>query len=160
MKTKMIYLLLAISLGFNLFFVTGYWTTKKRLSHESPLQRRVEIVAKQLSLSKEQKRVLTELLKESGRRLQELKIEQRATVRLFRAEFKKENPDIEKLRTAMENIESRYRKTREELGAKWRAFFASLDEKQRKKAMRLLKHKPDLRKRWMIPSAEQNDAIR
>ena len=159
MKTKMIYLLLAISLGFNLFFVTGYWTTKKRLSHESPLQRRVEIAAKQLSLSNDQKRALLELLKESGRKLRELKREQRATVRLFKTEFKKENPDIEKLRAAMERIESHYRETREELGAKWRAFFASLDEKQRKKAWRLLRRKPDWRKRWMIPPMEQNDAI-
>ncbi len=160
MKTKMIYLLLAISLGFNLFFVTGYWTTKKRLSHESPMQRRVEIVAKQLSLSNDQKRALTELLKESGRKLRELKQEQRATVRLFKSEFKKERPDIEKLRAAMEHIETLYRKTREEMGAKWRAFFASLDEKQRKKALRMLKQKPDWRKRLMIPPTVQNDAIR
>ncbi len=154
MRSKLFYLLFAISLGFNIFFAVGYFTTQKRLHTADPLQRKIEAAAMRLSLSDSQRAKLAEIFEKSRRELSKLKTKQRETVRLFKSEFKKSDPDIEKLRKAMEEIETMRRNVREEMAREWRDFFASLSEKQRRKAMRMLRNRPALRKALMIPSKE------
>ena len=151
MKRRLFYLLCAVSLGFNIFFAVGYFTTQKRLHTADPLQRKIEAAAIRLSLSKSQRARLADIFEKSREELMKLKRRQRETVRLFKSEFKKENPDIERLRRAMEEMESMRRNVREEMAKAWREFFASLSETQRKKAMRMLKNRPALRKALLIP---------
>ena len=105
-----------------------------------------------LSLSDSQRAKLAEIFEKSRHKLAELKTRQRETVRLFKSEFKKSSPDVEKLRRAMEEIETMRRNVREEMAKEWRDFFASLSEKQRRKAMRMLQNRPALRKALMIPN--------
>ena len=151
MKRRVLYFLFALSLGFNIFFAVGYVTTQKRLHTVDPIERKIEAAAIRLSLSKTQRAQLAEIFEKSRHKLAELKTRQRETVRLFKSEFKKSSPDVEKLRRAMEEIETMRRNVREEMAREWRDFFASLSEKQRRKAMWMLQNRPALRKALMIP---------
>lgn len=54
MKTKVLSILLAVSLAFNVFFTIGYFQAKKRMQLAHSPQGRMELLAKRLNLDEEQ----------------------------------------------------------------------------------------------------------
>ncbi|WP_201352725.1 periplasmic heavy metal sensor [Hydrogenimonas urashimensis] len=159
MKTKLLYGALAVSLAFNLFFAIGYVTAKKRMQRMDKIERRVDFAAKRLALSDAQKKELRGILEASRQALRRLRRQERETALLFKEELKKPNPDIDRLKRAMADIEQMRRKSKEALAQRWRAFFDTLNDEQRKKAMRMLQKRPRLRKELMVPARERGDAV-
>ncbi|BDY12061.1 Spy/CpxP family protein refolding chaperone [Hydrogenimonas cancrithermarum] len=159
MKTKLLLILLAASLGFNIFFTIGYFSAKKHLGKAKTFEARVALAAEKLSLDERQKNQLFSIIKTSREKIQQLKRDQKKTVQLFKSEFEKSSPDIERLKKAMRKIENERKRVRSEIAAQWKTFFESLSDKQRKRVMNMLARHPELRKRLLIPSMGTDRAI-
>lgn len=159
MKIKLLFIILAVSLGFNLFFTVGYFNAKKSANQAQGFKGRIELAAKKLSLDDNQKKELFSIVEISQEQLKSLKSDQKETIKLFKAEFKKPSPDIKKLKIAMKQIEHKRRETRKEMSAKWREFFRSLSMQQRNKIVKMLRTRPQLRKKLLIPAMENSHAI-
>ena len=54
MKTRILTILLAVSLAFNIFFTVGFFLAKKRMQLAHSPQGRMELLAKKLNLDEEQ----------------------------------------------------------------------------------------------------------
>jgi len=152
MKTKLLYLTLILSLGFNLFFVAGYLRESRRLQKTDPRQRQIELVSKRLSLSRSQEEQLRDILKHSRREILRLKERQKKTIRLFRREFDKTAPDIRRLKEAMTSVEQERKRAKNRLSKEWRTFFGSLTPRQKDKAKKMLIRHPELRRQLLLPS--------
>jgi uncharacterized membrane protein len=152
MKTKLIYLLLILSLGFNVFFIAGYIKEERKAGDTTTGRqgKQIELAAKRLKLSEMQKIKLDAVIRNSRQKIGQLKARQRATVLLFRSELAKETPDVKKMKKAMDEIDRRRKNLRREISNDWKNFFASLSPEQQEKVKKMLRLHPELRKKFMI----------
>ncbi len=151
MKNPAFIILLAVSIAFNIFFATGYLLAEKSVKEAQNPLKRVEMAAERLSLSEEQKKELVRIVSEARKRFNELKREKRDTVKLFRTELGKADPDIDLLKSAMKKIERDSNLVRKEMLAQWKKFYSSLSEKQKKRVKQMLKNHPRLKNELLIP---------
>jgi len=105
MKNKSIVLIviLIVSICFNLFFVGGYLRTRSLLKQLAAPGGRIELAAKRLELSGEQKKKIIALasdLKAEGERMKE---RHREEIEAFWFEAIKDEPDTKVIRSLLEN---------------------------------------------------------
>lgn len=89
MNKKLMYILLAISLGFNVFFTVGFLHARKQIESGRTFRGRAERFAKMLQLETEQYKQFQELLAEAEQ-VREIRRPQREA---FLNELIKEEPD-------------------------------------------------------------------
>ena len=94
MKTKVLSILLAVSLAFNFFFTVGYFQAKKRMKLAHSPEGRMELLAKKLNLDEEQYKNFQQRRQSMGGKRQ-----------VFLAELIKDKPDQKLLESfALERI--------------------------------------------------------
>jgi len=152
MKNKIIWITLILSLGFNLFFLTGYFKAKQVNTKSYTLQNRIEAAAKKLKLDKTQQTTLMDIFKTTQQRHTLFKKKQRSAIRVFKNEFKKQHPDIERLRMLLKNLEKAQKSLHKNTKQQWKLFLSTLTEEQHDAVMKLIKRRPELYKKLISPA--------
>jgi len=152
MKNKIIWTALLLSLGFNLFFLTGYFKARQISTKVHTLQDRIEVAAKKLKLDEDQQKELIHIFKQTQQEAAAFKKRQRAAIKVFKNEFKKQKPDIEQLRELLKSLEKEQKRLHQKTKQQWTDFLSTLTPKQHKAVTRMLKRRPELYKK-LIPSA-------
>jgi hypothetical protein len=145
MRSKLLWLSLAVSLGFNLFFVIGYATTGRALRKARTPAGRMELIAQRLELDEEQQERLDGLwagTRRQGRELWEASLESREA--LWR-ELDRDEPSAERLHALVE--ESMGLQLEAQLLAidKTLELLRILDQDQRQALLRMAKKRAYLR---------------
>ena len=98
---KIIFIALAVSLTFNLFFILGYLKTRMTLEKIQTVRGRIDLVSEKLALSQSQKEKITDLTLELRGKQAGLKNSRRETIDLFWAEIVKDRPDFAAIKDRM-----------------------------------------------------------
>ena len=153
MKTKLLAAALLISVGFNLFFLTGYFKARHRLSRPHTLSQRIEAAGKQLGLDSAQQARLMEIFHTTQEKQKKLKRQQRALTRDFIKELRKDHPDISSLKSKLRSLRHAQQQLRRFAKSEWKNFMSSLSPSQRDAVIRLIKRRPDLYRKLLLKSA-------
>lgn len=151
MKKTLLGGILILSVGFNLFFLTGYFKAKHTVTQTHTLQQRMEAAAQKLGLDSGQQSRLMEIFKETQRRQSALKRDQRTATRRFLKEFRKPDPDIQRLRTLLGTLDQEQKELNRFARKQWRDFYRNLTPKQRTAVSQLLQRRPDLSRKLLLP---------
>jgi len=143
-------MVLTLSLGFNLFFLTGYIKSQKTAEKISSPKERIEAAAQKVGLDEKQKTALMHIFSQSRQKQMQLRKKRAAAVKTFKLEFKKPQPDITRLRTLLQNLENEQKKFHKEVKQQWKHFFATLTPKQQKAVRKLLKKRPHLYRKLLF----------
>jgi uncharacterized membrane protein len=152
MKTKIVWIALILSLGFTLFFLTGYFKAKHVNTKAYTLQERIEVAAKRLKLDADQKIALMHIFKEIQQKTVSFKKRQRSAIKTFKNEFKKPQPNIEQLRDLLQSLEKEQKTLRKYTKQRWKDFLSTLSTQQRKAVIQMLKRRPNLYKKLILPT--------
>ncbi|WP_457593040.1 Spy/CpxP family protein refolding chaperone [Hydrogenimonas sp.] len=155
MSRTVLYSILALSLAFNIFFAVGYFKAQKSLQKIETPKERIAWAASKLSLNQSQQKALAQIVTKAAELRKKLKKRQRETTRLSIDELKKASPDIELLKRSLEEMEEQKRRMRNEIMKEWREFYTSLTPRQREKVRKLLKNRPSIRKKLIIPELQK-----
>ncbi len=155
MSRTVLYSVLALSLAFNIFFAVGYFKAQKSLQKIETPKERIAWAASKLSLNQSQQKALAQIVTKASQLRKKLKKRQRETTRLFIDELKKASPDVELLKRSLEELEEQKRRMRNEIMKEWREFYTSLTPRQREKVRKLLKNRPSIRKKLIIPELQK-----
>ncbi len=138
MKRNILLLLLAISLGFNIFFLAGYLKAKHDAKLRKTLAGRAQLVAKKADLSHYEKQRLVSLLRKTLQVKKELLQAKRRIAHLFKTQMQREHPNIVELKKAIKEYQSHKKKLLRNLRQNWREFLLSLPPKKRRKLRAIL----------------------
>jgi uncharacterized membrane protein len=144
--------LLILSVGFNLFFLTGYFQARHAVTQTHTLQQRVEAAAEKLGLDTNQQSRLMEIFEETQQKLFALKKDQRTATRRFLKEFRKPDPDIQQLRTLLGTLDQQQKEVYRFARQQWRDFYRTLTPGQQEAVSRLLQRRPDLSRKLLLPA--------
>jgi len=131
--------LLAISLGFNIFFASGFFSAKADLRQAKTLPGRVEFIANTLRLSDEQREAFRRLRDELFKMGREIKAENREVIESFWQEILKDQPDSAKIEDALSHAAAARREFAAAATQKMKEFLAMLDQGQREACAQLIR---------------------
>jgi uncharacterized membrane protein len=131
--------LLAISLGFNIFFASGFFSTKADLRQAKTLLGRAEFVANALRLSGEQREAFRRLREELFKIGREIKARNRELIESFWQEILKDQPDSLKIEEALSHAAAARREFAALAVEKMREFLRMLDQDQRQACLELIR---------------------
>lgn len=152
MKTKLLGIALLFSLGFNLFFLTGYFKARHALTQTKTLQQRVEAAGKQLGLDPDQQNRLMEIFRTTQKKQKILKQKQHRLTQEFMKEFRKNNPDTRYLKSKLRALKQEQRQLQQFAKKEWKGFLIRLTPTQHDAVTRLLKRRPDLYRKLLLKS--------
>ena len=133
MRTKLILILLAVSLTFNVFFALGFLGAKNKMARSRTFRGRAELIAKRLDLDEQQWQSFEQLLDE----MEQLRKANTPRRDALLAEIVKNNPDEKVLEELVSGDAAEdYRKGRLAL---IRKFTAMLHPEQREKFIEMVK---------------------
>lgn len=132
-KMDQIKILLIVSLGFNVFFMTGFLVAKHRLSKLRSPSGRVELLSRRMHLDKEQidqvKRLKAKILLESA----PFRLRRWENLQALSAEISKQNPDPANIKTIVSRSLFLRTEQQERIAEYINDFINILDYQQRKK---------------------------
>jgi uncharacterized membrane protein len=143
--------ILILSVGFNLFFLTGYFQAQHTVNQSSTFSQRVEAAGKELGLDADQQSRLMAIFTQTRRKQTALKKHQRTATRRFLEMFRQPDPDIAQLRTLLHTLEEEQKSVSIFARQQWRDFYHSLSTQQRKAVSRLLRRRPNLARKLLLP---------
>ena len=144
MTGKITGILLALSVGFNLFFLTGYYKASRVVGGHYSLRDQIEIAGDKLGLDRSGKTRLMRVFDETQQRLTKLKTHQKETTHTFWQAFKKPHPDVEHLRSLLDSVKKDQRQTRRFIRQSWQTFLDTLDARQQRAVRTFLKRHPSV----------------
>lgn len=151
MRIKFIPFLLALSLGFNIFCLSGYFTGRRQtLPLQSP-QKPLERLLNHLKLQPEQEQELIRLIESGRHEFQRLQKKRGADVRWFKNELKQPQPDIKAMRRLVLQNEHQMRQARQVMAKRWRDFLTGLTPNQKQKLIAVARRRPELRRKLLLP---------
>jgi Spy/CpxP family protein refolding chaperone len=98
----LLFIFLAISVGFNIFFVGSYTHTRKVMKKWLTPAGRMQIITEQLDLTKDQQKKFIQMRRELRIKGNEIKHVHIVDINTFWREVVKDNPDFQKIETLLE----------------------------------------------------------
>ena len=114
MKTKLPWILLAASIGFNIFFAAGYVRSQQLAERLTTPEGRAEVMAERLSFDEKQMEVLRQVADRLKKEADQAREANRDNMEAFWTELDRGDPDSEKVMDLMDKSEGRlheYRKS-------------------------------------------------
>jgi uncharacterized membrane protein len=155
MKARLPWILLALSLALNVFFVGGFVWTKTRASAAAAAQgeaataaafrpaERLRAAAKELGLDPAQRAALETFVRAARQNARHLREQNQPLFDAAWAELAKANPDEAVLNRAFDEGVAHRRAYQAEMVRALREFLATLSDEQRAKALELMRRRPE-----------------
>jgi Spy/CpxP family protein refolding chaperone len=99
---KLLFILLIISVSFNVFFILGYARSRHVVKTLKTPEGRAEFVSKKLKLNQEQKAAFFQLGEKIGMEKLKMKEQHSKEIEIFWQELLKNNPDPQKISVGLE----------------------------------------------------------
>jgi len=135
MKAKIPWILLAVSLAFNVFFAIGYVQAKDRMAKSRGFKARARMIARKLDLDDRQQKAFEDILGQ----FDQLRKDRAPQRDAFMAELIKDEPDDRRLEEYMTGEEAKNRRLANL--ALMRKFIGILTPQQRQKYVELVKER-------------------
>jgi Spy/CpxP family protein refolding chaperone len=153
MRRALPWMVLTVSVGFNLFFVVGYYQAKRDADaalaqarlHAAEQQNRIDGLVAQLNLTQHQTRKLDEVRQRAKEPLVALMQQRLNLTRQYWNELGKANPDRKRLRSLITSMQEKQAEMKTLAAERMTEFTAMLD--------------PQQRQRWTILLAQAADAM-
>ena len=142
---KILIFLLLASLGFNVFFIYGYLSSRSTLEKLGTPEGRIQLFARKFNLSKEQEEQIIALNTELRGKMDSYDKENKAELDEFWGEMIKDKPDSDRIDVLLETTSTKRKQLRRDMVRFFQKVFALLTPEQRRQVAQMIRERSFLK---------------